>query len=70
MATRSGIAAITAGFGLAAAFSVAALVGFTTCRLVAAGFVRTTRLGGFVRLLGGSGESETRGDSSKDDDGE
>lgn len=70
MAARSGIAAITARFGLASAFRVAAFVGFTTCRRVAAGFGRTTRLGGFVRLLGGSRKSEARGDSGKDDDDE
>jgi hypothetical protein len=70
VAARSGIAAITARFGLASAFRVAAFVGFTTCRRVAAGFGRTTPLGGFVRLLGGSSESESCGDSGKDDDGE
>lgn len=70
MAARSGIAAITARFGLASAFRVAAFVGFTTCRRVTAGFGRTTRFGGFVRLLGGSSESESRGDSGKDEDGE
>lgn len=70
VAARRGFPAIAAGLGLAAVLRVAAFAGFTAFRGFTAGFDRTARRNGRLRLLRVSGDDEARGDTGDRDKGQ